>query len=153
MRGDKMNKRIVIITTIIVCIFILVILIVNKGLVLLKDVDKELEGKIIKYSIESTMVVNENSKELEMKSTVYAITDENKLYVYDIISNESEIISKRMKFIKNLSADNVEKLLDNLKNAEEQNIIPDGYLVLYEGIYKYIDKDTGDKIIKDCKLK
>ncbi len=148
-----MNKRIVIITTIIVCIFILVILIVNKGLVLLKDVDKELEGKIIKYSIESTMVVNENSKELEMKSTVYAITDENKLYVYDIISNESEIISKRMKFIKNLSADNVEKLLDNLKNAEEQNIIPDGYLVLYEGIYKYIDKDTGDKIIKDCKLK
>lgn len=153
MRGDKMNKRIVIITTIIVCIFILVILIVNKGLVLLKDVDKELEGKIIKYSIESTMVVNENSKELEMKSTVYAITDENKLYVYDIISNESEIISKRMKFIKNLSAYNVEKLLDNLKNAEEQNIIPDGYLVLYEGIYKYIDKDTGDKIIKDCKLK
>ncbi len=148
-----MNKRIVIITTIIVCIFILVILIVNKGLVLLKDVDKELEGKIIKYSIESTMVVNENSKELEMKSTVYAITDENKLYVYDIISNESEIISKRMKFIKNLSAYNVEKLLDNLKNAEEQNIIPDGYLVLYEGIYKYIDKDTGDKIIKDCKLK
>lgn len=148
-----MNKRIVIITTIIVCIFILVILIVNKGLVLLKDVDKELEGKIIKYSIESTMVVNENSKELEMKSTVYAITDENKLYVYDIISNESEIISKRMKLIKNLSADNVEKLLDNLKNAEEQNIIPDGYLVLYEGIYKYIDKDTGDKIIKDCKLK
>lgn len=148
-----MNKRIVIITTIIVCIFILVILIVNKGLVLLKDVDKELEGKIIKYSIESTMVVNENSKELEMKSTVYAITDENKLYVYDIISNESEIISKRMKLIKNLSADNVEKLLDNLKNAEEQNIIPEGYLVLYEGIYKYIDKDTGDKIIKDCKLK
>lgn len=148
-----MNKRIVIITTIIVCIFILVILIVNKGLVLLKDVDKELEGKIIKYSIESTMVVNENSKELETKSTVYAITDENKLYVYDIISNESEIISKRMKLIKNLSADNVEKLLDNLKNAEEQNIIPDGYLVLYEGIYKYIDKDTGDKIIKDCKLK
>lgn len=147
-----MNKRIVIITTFIVCIFILVI-IVNKALVLLKDVDKELKGKIIKYSIESTMVVNENSKELEMKSTVYAITDENELYVYDIISNENEIISKKMKYIKNLSVDNVEKLLDNLKNAEEQNIIPDGYLVLYEGIYKYIDKDTGDKIIKDCKLK
>lgn len=148
-----MNKRIVIITTFIVCILILVIIVVNKALVLLKDVDKELKGKIIKYSIESTMVVNGNSKELEMKSTVYAITDENELYVYDIISNENEIISKKMKYIKNLSVDNVEKLLDNLKNAEEQNIIPDGYLVLYEGIYKYIDKDTGDKIIKDCKLK
>lgn len=148
-----MNKRIVITTTFIVCILILVIIVVNKALVLLKDVDKELKGKIIKYSIESTMVVNENSKELEMKSTVYAITDENELYVYDIISNENEIISKKMKYIKNLSVDNVEKLLDNLKNAEEQNIIPDGYLVLYEDIYKYIDKDTGDKIIKDCKLK
>lgn len=148
-----MNKRIVITTTFIVCILILVIIVVNKALVLLKDVDKELKGKIIKYSIESTMVVNENSKEFEMKSTVYVITDENELYVYDIISNENEIISKKMKYIKNLSVDNVEKLLDNLKNAEEQNIIPDGYLVSYEGIYKYIDKDTGDKIIKDCKLK
>lgn len=148
-----MNKKIIIISTILVCIFLVMFFIISKILFLGKNVDKELEGKIIKYSIESTIVINDKSDKLEMKSTVYAITEENKLYVYDIVSNEDEIVSKKMKAIKNLSGDNVKKLLDNLKNAEEQNIIPDGYLVLYEDIYKYIDKDTGDKIIKDCKLK
>lgn len=148
-----MNKKIIIISIILVCIFLVIFFIISKILFLGKNVDKELEGKIIKYSIESTIVINDKSDKLEMKSTVYAITEENKLYVYDIVSNEDEIVSKKMKAIKNLSGDNVDKLLNYLESAEEQTIIPEGYLVLYNDIYKYIDKDTGDKIIKDCKLK
>ena len=147
-----MNKKRIIISVILVCVVVLLFFIICKLAVLWKNVDKELDGKVIKYSIESTMSLNEKSRDFEMKSRVYAITEENKLYVYDIISNGEEVIAKKMKVIKNLSGENVEKLLQYLE-AEEQTIIPDGYLVSYDGKFKYIDKDTGDSIIKDCKLK
>lgn len=148
-----MKKKTIIISITALCLCIAMFFIISKILFLGKNVEKELEGKVIKYSIESTMTLNEKSDEFEMKSRVYAITEENKVYVYDIISNGEQIIAKKMKAIKNISVDNVKKLIQYLENAEEQTIIPDGYLVSYDDKFKYIDKDTGDKIIKDCKLK
>lgn len=148
-----MKKKIIIISITALCLCIAMFFIISKILFLGKNVEKELEGKVIKYSIESTMTLNEKSDEFEMKSRVYAITEENKVYVYDIISNGEQIIAKKMKDIKNISVDNVKKLIQYLENAEEQTIIPDGYLVSYDDKFKYIDKDTGDKVIKDCKLK
>lgn len=149
----RMKKKTIIISITALCLCIAMFFIISKILFLGKNVEKELEGKVIKYSIESTMTLNEKSDEFEMKSRVYAITEENKVYVYDIISNGEQIIAKKMKAIKNISVDNVKKLIQYLENAEEQTIIPDGYLVSYDDKFKYIDKDTGDKIIKDCKLK
>lgn len=148
-----MKKKTIIILIAALCLCIAMFFIISKILFLGKNVEKELEGKVIKYSIESTMTLNEKSDEFEMKSRVYAITEENKVYVYDIISNGEQIIAKKMKAIKNISVDNVKKLIQYLENAEEQTIIPDGYLVSYDDKFKYIDKDTGDKVIKDCKLK
>lgn len=147
--NNKIKLTIIIVAAICVGVTIFTIINLNN----FKDIDKEFEGKNIIYSIESTITINQKSSDLELKSTVYAITDDKKLYIYDVLSNENSIIKKRIKKIKNVSDNQLNMLYEYLSNAPEEIIIPDGYLVYYDGINKYIEKSTGDNIIKECKLK
>ncbi len=147
----KNKSKIIIVCILIFCVILSII--VSKVIFMLKDVDNELEGRTIKYEIQSTMTINTKASNLEMKSTVYSITDDRNVYVYDVIYNEKEIIGKKLKKVKRLSESQVNKLYSYLKDAEGEIIAPEGYLVSYDGENKYINKDTGDKIIKECKLK
>lgn len=147
----KKKIKLIIIPAVLV-ILVSLIVIINKLIILNKNVEMELKDKEIKYTIESTLVLEDSSSELLMKSTVYAVTAENELYIYDIVFEGENVADKKMKKIKSLSVEKVEKLHELLKNAEEEVIIPEGYVVFYDDINKYIDKSIGDDIIKECDL-
>lgn len=78
------------------------------------------------------MSINTKSKELEMTSIVYAITEDTELYVYTLISNEDGIIKKKFNKHKNLYVENVDKLYKYLSSAEDGTIVLDGYLITYD---------------------